>query len=270
MKNTDSKCLREPLIDVQRRAADVKDDDPIIPFGPQPTVSRFGAISRTSKTGYQAAGPVQTLASAQGSGTKHISAGSMCLPMSGNCLNLYKMFLFVLLSSRMYYIPYSSSIKEGSSNVPRPIPFFFCQPQLSTMPTGIMDAGGGRLTLFTKTPALRDVSVNGTQTRPLVWLLCWRVCSVISSYAWHSPYGYCLPCRLSMPSADREQLKMELQQVNQQINQQSQIHGMVVCMHIGLNSCKCINCTNTSRYPLFPKLLILFCACLLICVGISC
>uniref|UniRef100_A0A4W5PG39 RING-type E3 ubiquitin transferase n=1 Tax=Hucho hucho TaxID=62062 RepID=A0A4W5PG39_9TELE len=53
-----------PSMEAQvRRGTEVKDDDPIIPFGPQPTVSRFGAISRTSKTGYQTTGPMQALAS---------------------------------------------------------------------------------------------------------------------------------------------------------------------------------------------------------------
>ncbi|XP_051763731.1 roquin-1a [Ctenopharyngodon idella] len=46
------KSLRAHNLELQRRAADVKDDDPIIPFGSLPTVSRFGAISRTSKPGY--------------------------------------------------------------------------------------------------------------------------------------------------------------------------------------------------------------------------
>uniref|UniRef100_A0A8C7UVX4 RING-type E3 ubiquitin transferase n=1 Tax=Oncorhynchus mykiss TaxID=8022 RepID=A0A8C7UVX4_ONCMY len=74
MMNVDGKGLRgEPSMEVQaRRGAEVKDDDPIIPFGPQPTVSRFGAISRTSKTGYQTTGPVQAMASAQG--PKHMAA----------------------------------------------------------------------------------------------------------------------------------------------------------------------------------------------------
>ncbi|XP_058256731.1 roquin-1a isoform X3 [Hemibagrus wyckioides] len=49
---------RDPALELQRRAAEVKDDDPIIPFGSLPTVSRFGAISRTSKSGYQPAGLV--------------------------------------------------------------------------------------------------------------------------------------------------------------------------------------------------------------------
>ncbi|XP_048846104.1 roquin-1 [Brienomyrus brachyistius] len=148
MMNTDSKCLREPLIDVQRRAADVKDDDPIIPFGPQPTVSRFGAISRTSKTGYQAAGPVQTLASAQGSGTKHISAGTSA--------------------------EYNAYGNHG------------CW-------------GGAAYALH------QNASSQGRFNE-----------------------------RLSMPSADREQLKMELQQVNQQINQQTQMHGMVAASNLKL------------------------------------
>ncbi|XP_068196956.1 roquin-1 isoform X1 [Antennarius striatus] len=63
MMNVEAKDLREPSLEAPRRGAEVKDDDPIIPFGPQPTVSRFGAISRTSKTGYQTTGPVQALAS---------------------------------------------------------------------------------------------------------------------------------------------------------------------------------------------------------------
>uniref|UniRef100_A0A667WM19 RING-type E3 ubiquitin transferase n=1 Tax=Myripristis murdjan TaxID=586833 RepID=A0A667WM19_9TELE len=63
MMNVEAKGLREPSLEPPRRGAEVKDDDPIIPFGPQPTVSRFGAISRTSKTGYQTTGPVQAMAS---------------------------------------------------------------------------------------------------------------------------------------------------------------------------------------------------------------
>uniref|UniRef100_A0AAR2LIY0 RING-type E3 ubiquitin transferase n=1 Tax=Pygocentrus nattereri TaxID=42514 RepID=A0AAR2LIY0_PYGNA len=57
MQNVD-KGLRDPALELQRRAPEVKDDDPIIPFGSLPTVSRFGAISRTSKSGYQPAGLV--------------------------------------------------------------------------------------------------------------------------------------------------------------------------------------------------------------------
>ncbi|XP_077411924.1 roquin-1 [Vanacampus margaritifer] len=73
MMNVDAKVLREPSLEAPRRGAEVKDDDPIIPFGPQPTVSRFGAISRTSKTGYQT-GPVQALVSApQNPNSKHMS-----------------------------------------------------------------------------------------------------------------------------------------------------------------------------------------------------
>uniref|UniRef100_A0A8B9LDU8 RING-type E3 ubiquitin transferase n=1 Tax=Astyanax mexicanus TaxID=7994 RepID=A0A8B9LDU8_ASTMX len=55
MQNVE-KSLRDPALELQRRAPEVKDDDPIIPFGSLPTVSRFGAISRTSKSGYQPAG----------------------------------------------------------------------------------------------------------------------------------------------------------------------------------------------------------------------
>uniref|UniRef100_A0A8C2JF85 RING-type E3 ubiquitin transferase n=1 Tax=Cyprinus carpio TaxID=7962 RepID=A0A8C2JF85_CYPCA len=67
MMNAEGKVLREPPLDTQRRSAEAKDDDPIIPFGPLPTVSPFGAISRTSKTGYQTTGPVQAIASSQAS-----------------------------------------------------------------------------------------------------------------------------------------------------------------------------------------------------------
>lgn len=73
-QNVEAKELRETTLEAPRRGAEVKDDDPIIPFGPQPTVSRFGAISRTSKTGYQTTGPVQAIASSsQSQNSKHIS-----------------------------------------------------------------------------------------------------------------------------------------------------------------------------------------------------
>lgn len=55
------KSLRAHGLELQRRAADVKDDDPIIPFGSLPTVSRFGAISRTSKLGYPPNSPMPPL-----------------------------------------------------------------------------------------------------------------------------------------------------------------------------------------------------------------
>lgn len=73
-KNVEAKGLREQSLEAPRRGAEVKDDDPIIPFGPQPTVSRFGAISRTSKTGYQTAGPVQAMVSnSQNLNSKHMA-----------------------------------------------------------------------------------------------------------------------------------------------------------------------------------------------------
>ncbi|TRY94387.1 hypothetical protein DNTS_027934 [Danionella cerebrum] len=52
------KGVRAHGSELQRRAADVKDDDPIIPFGSLPTVSRFGAISRTSKPGFPPNSPM--------------------------------------------------------------------------------------------------------------------------------------------------------------------------------------------------------------------
>ncbi|CAL8370125.1 unnamed protein product [Boreogadus saida] len=74
MQNVEAKGLRDPSLEAPRRGAEVKDDDPIIPFGPQPTVSRFGAISRTTKTGYQTACPVQAMAAAaQNPNSKHLA-----------------------------------------------------------------------------------------------------------------------------------------------------------------------------------------------------
>ncbi|MEQ2162455.1 hypothetical protein GOODEAATRI_019935 [Goodea atripinnis] len=74
MMNMEDKGPREPSLEAPRRGTEVKDDDPIIPFGPQPTVSRFGAISRTSKTGYQTTGPVQAMAStSQNPNSKHMT-----------------------------------------------------------------------------------------------------------------------------------------------------------------------------------------------------
>ncbi|XP_066548570.1 roquin-1 isoform X2 [Amia ocellicauda] len=138
MMNVDSKGLREQPIDMQRRSTEAKDDDPIIPFGPLPTVSRFGAISRTSKTGYQTTGPVQAMASSQGSATKHMTVAA----------------------------EYTYGNHGG---------------------------WGG-----TSYPQHQNMTSQGHFSE-----------------------------RLPMPlHSDREQLKMELQQVNQQINQQTQIRGL--------------------------------------------
>ena len=67
----ESKGIRDQRLDLQRRAAETSDDD-LIPFGDRPTVSRFGAISRTSKTIYQGAGPMQAIAP-QGAPTKSVN-----------------------------------------------------------------------------------------------------------------------------------------------------------------------------------------------------
>lgn len=90
-QNVEAKELRETTLEAPRRGAEVKDDDPIIPFGPQPTVSRFGAISRTSKTGYQTTGPVQAMAStSQNQNSKHI-------PMTGKFSHKpWKMLLWLV------------------------------------------------------------------------------------------------------------------------------------------------------------------------------
>lgn len=70
-QNVESKGMRDQRLELQRRAVETSDDD-LIPFGDRPTVSRFGAISRTSKTLYQGAGPMQAIAP-QGAPTKPIS-----------------------------------------------------------------------------------------------------------------------------------------------------------------------------------------------------
>lgn len=76
VQNVDSKAMREQRLDMQRRAAETGDDD-LIPFGDRPTVSRFGAISRTSKAMYQNSGPMQAMA-VQGAATKSIISGIIC------------------------------------------------------------------------------------------------------------------------------------------------------------------------------------------------
>lgn len=86
-QNVDDKSSRDPSLEAPRRGAEVKDDDPIIPFGPQPTVSRFGAISRTSKSGYQTTCPVQAMATTlQNPNSKHMamSGKNPCLPISSS------------------------------------------------------------------------------------------------------------------------------------------------------------------------------------------
>lgn len=57
------------LFETQRRA---KEEDPIIPFSDGPIISKWGAISRSSRTGYHTTDPIQATAS-QGSATKPIS-----------------------------------------------------------------------------------------------------------------------------------------------------------------------------------------------------
>ncbi|XP_026004547.1 roquin-1 isoform X1 [Astatotilapia calliptera] len=139
MMNVDAKGLREPSLEAPRKGTEVKDDDPIIPFGTLPTVSRFGAISRTSKTGYQTTGPVQAMASTpQNPNSKH-----MAMP---------------------------AEYTYGSHG-----------------------GWGG-----TSYPTHQNAS---------------------SSQGHFSE-------RLPMAASDREQLKIELQQVNQQISQQTQMHSM--------------------------------------------
>ncbi|XP_041063864.1 roquin-1-like isoform X3 [Carcharodon carcharias] len=156
MNNVDSKGLREQLmnLDIQRRAAESKEEDPIIPFGELPTVSKFGAISRTSKTSYQTTGPVQAVAS-QGIATKPISVSD--------------------------YNPYGNHSSWTNS------PVSYSSHQ--TMPTQGHFIDRERL-------SMQEIAAPGKHPVP------------------------------QMPPTDREQLRLELQQVNQQISQQNQLRGI--------------------------------------------
>lgn len=145
--NVESKGMRDQRLDLQRRAAETSDDD-LIPFGDRPTVSRFGAISRTSKTIYQGAGPMQAMAP-QGAPTKSINISD--------------------------YSPYGTHGGWGGSpysphqNIPSQGHF----SERERMP-------------------MSEVASHGK----------------------------------ALPSADREQLRLELQQLNHQINQQTQLRGL--------------------------------------------
>lgn len=82
--------MRDQRLDLQRRAAETGDDD-LIPFGDIPTVSRFGAISRTSKAMYQNSGPMQAMA-VQGATTKSVISG-MTYALEFHCLLLFSLVL---------------------------------------------------------------------------------------------------------------------------------------------------------------------------------
>lgn len=81
--------MRDQRLDLQRRAAETGDDD-LIPFGDIPTVSRFGAISRTSKAMYQNSGPMQAMA-VQGATTKSVISGMT------HALEFHRLLLFSLV-----------------------------------------------------------------------------------------------------------------------------------------------------------------------------
>uniref|UniRef100_A0A8C5JPN3 RING-type E3 ubiquitin transferase n=1 Tax=Junco hyemalis TaxID=40217 RepID=A0A8C5JPN3_JUNHY len=147
MANVDSKAMREQRLDMQRRAAEAGDDD-LIPFGDRPTVSRFGAISRTSKAMYQNSGPMQAMA-VPGAATKSIISD---------------------------YSPYETHGGWGGS------PY---SPHQNIPSQGRFN-DRERL-------SMSDVAAHGKQ----------------------------------LPSAEREQqLRMELQQVDHQISQQTQMRGL--------------------------------------------
>ncbi|XP_072275819.1 roquin-1 isoform X3 [Pyxicephalus adspersus] len=82
--NVDNKALRDQRLELQRRATEAGEDD-LIPFGDRPTVSRFGAISRTSKALYQPSGPMQpALATQDYSLYSHTSLGGHPYPPHQN------------------------------------------------------------------------------------------------------------------------------------------------------------------------------------------
>lgn len=91
--------------------------------------------------------------------------------------------------------------------------------------------GGVELhTLRTRLPPLRDISMNG-QTCSWNFSVYFKVSNFSGKYFkaqffYHVLYHHSLP----MAAPDREQLKIELQQVNQQINQQTQMRSMEVCV----------------------------------------
>ncbi|KAK2496659.1 hypothetical protein MC885_005828 [Smutsia gigantea] len=147
MMNVESKGMREQRLDLQRRTAETSDDD-LIPFGDRPTVSRFGAISRTSKTIYQGAGPMQAMAP-QGAPTKSINISD--------------------------YGPYGTHGGWGGS------PY---SPHQNIASQGHFSER--------ERISMSEVASHG---KPL-------------------------------PSAEREQLRLELQQLNHQISQQTQLRGL--------------------------------------------
>ncbi|XP_030061224.1 roquin-1 isoform X2 [Microcaecilia unicolor] len=147
MTNVETKSLREQRLDLQRRVPEASDDD-LIPFGDRPTVSRFGAISRTSKTLYQAAGPLQAMAT-QGAATKSVSISD--------------------------YTPYGTQNSWGT-------------PQYTPHQT---ISSQGHFSERERIP-MADVAGHG---KPI-------------------------------PTSERDQLRMELQQLNHQINQQTQMRGI--------------------------------------------
>ncbi|KAM8930947.1 roquin-1 isoform 2-T2 [Pelodytes ibericus] len=137
--NVENKSIREQRLELQRRATEAGEDD-LIPFGDRPTVSRFGAISRTTKSLYQPPGPMQQALSAHGAAAK---------------------------SNISDYSLYSSHSGLGGPSY---------QPHQNLASQG-------------------HLNERERMSKPL-------------------------------PAPDREQLRMELQQLNQQISQHAQMRGM--------------------------------------------
>ncbi|XP_063096074.1 roquin-1 isoform X6 [Cavia porcellus] len=170
MMNVDTKGMRDQRVDLQRRAVETSDDD-LIPFGDRPTVSRFGAISRTSKTIYQGAGPMQAMAP-QGAPTKSINISD-------------DEYLRRRIKPELHHTTVTHSLTDYS-------------------PYGAHGGWGGS-------------PYSPHQSIPSQGHFSERERISMAEVATHGK---------PLPSAEREQLRLELQQLNHQISQQTQLRGL--------------------------------------------
>ncbi|XP_063096075.1 roquin-1 isoform X7 [Cavia porcellus] len=169
-RNVDTKGMRDQRVDLQRRAVETSDDD-LIPFGDRPTVSRFGAISRTSKTIYQGAGPMQAMAP-QGAPTKSINISD-------------DEYLRRRIKPELHHTTVTHSLTDYS-------------------PYGAHGGWGGS-------------PYSPHQSIPSQGHFSERERISMAEVATHGK---------PLPSAEREQLRLELQQLNHQISQQTQLRGL--------------------------------------------
>ncbi|CAJ0947184.1 unnamed protein product [Ranitomeya imitator] len=157
--NAESKALRDQRLELQRRAPEAGEDD-LIPFGDRPTVSRFGAISRTSKNLYQPSGLMQPAMGGQGVPTKpSVTVGL-----------LISIILFYFSTTEIYFLilaDYSLYSSHGGLGAPSYSP-------------------------HQNLPSQGHLSDRDRMPKPI-------------------------------PTSERDQLRMELHQLNQQISQQTQV-----------------------------------------------